>query len=94
MVTANDFVMLNVGAVQHQYEFVVQDGKIKSWTGTMTPSEQARVGAAAQAYAAAHPAPATPGMPATGAPLALLPLLIAMGLLLLTLGAALRRRKA
>ena len=93
MVTANDFVMLNVGTVQHQYEFVVQDGKIKSWTGTMTPSEQARVGAAAQAYAAAHPAPAAPGMPSTGVPLVLLPLLI-MGTLLLLGGAVLRRRKA
>ncbi len=92
LVLNNDFRKWQVGAVQHQYEFVVQDGKIQSWTGTMAPSERSRVRAAAQAYAAAHPAPAPPGMPATGAPLGLLPLSIGLGLLLLTLGLGLRRR--
>jgi hypothetical protein len=93
LVTANDFRNWNVGAVQHQYDFVVQDGKVKAWTGTMAEFERPRVQAAAQAYAAAHPAPAPVGMPATGAPLAQLPLLIALGLLILTLGAALRWRR-
>src|SRR4051812_44554085 len=69
MVTTNDFVKFNVGAVQHQYDFVVRDGKVKSFTSTMALSERPRVQAAAQAYAAAHPAPAPAGMPATGAPL-------------------------
>jgi hypothetical protein len=94
MVTTNDFIKYNVGAVQHQYDFVVQNGKIKSFTSTMALFERPRVQAAAQAYAAAHPAPAPVGMPATGEPQALLPLLIAMGMLILTLGAALRRRNA
>jgi hypothetical protein len=94
LVTVNDFLKWNVGAVQHQYEFVVQDGKIQSLTATMALSERPRVAAAAQAYAAAHPAPAPPGMPTTGQPLSILPLLGAMGLLLLTLGAAVRRRSA
>jgi hypothetical protein len=94
LVTVNDFRKWGVGAVQHQYDFVVQNGKIKSWTGTKAEFERPRVQAAAQAYAAAHPAPAPVGMPATGEPQALLPLLIAMGMLLLTLGAALRRRNA
>ena len=92
MVTTNDFVKWNVGAIQHQYDFVVQNGKVKSFTSTMALSERPRVQAAAQAYAAAHPAPAPAGMPATGAPLGLLPLLLALGLLLLTLGLGLRRR--
>jgi hypothetical protein len=94
MVTVNDFVKWNVGAVQHQYEFVVQDGKVKSFTANMALAERPRVQAAAQAYAAAHPAPAPPGMPTTGQPLDMLPLLGGMGLLLLTLGAAVRRRSA
>jgi len=93
MVTVNDFRQWGVGVVQHQFEFVVQDGKVKSWTGIMAEFERPRVQAAAQAYAAAHPAPAAPGMPSTGAPLVLLPLLL-MGTLLLLLGAALRRRTA
>ena len=92
MVTTNDFVKWNVGAIQHQYDFVVQDGKIQSFTSTMALSERPRVQAAAQAYAAAHPAPAPAGMPATGAPLGLLPLLLVLGMLLLTLGLGLRRR--
>jgi hypothetical protein len=94
MVLVNDFVKWNVGPVQHQYEFVVQDGKIKSLTATMALSERPRVAAAAQAYAVAHPAAAPPGMPTTGQPVGMLPLLAAMGLLLLTLGAAVRRRSA
>ena len=94
MVTTNDFVKYNLGAVQHQYDFVVQNGKIKSFTSTMALFERPRVQAAVQAYAAAHPGAAPPGMPTTGAPPALLPLLLAMGMLLLTLGAALRRRNA
>ena len=94
MVTTNDFVKYNVGAVQHQYDFVVQNGKIKSFTSTMALSERPRVQAAAQAWAAAHPGAGPPGMPTTGAPPALLPLLLAMGMLLLTLGAAIRWRKA
>src|SRR4051794_15882310 len=65
LVTVNDFRKSGVGAVQHQYDFVVQDGKIKSWTGTMAEFERPRVQAAAQAYAAAHPAPAPVGMPTT-----------------------------
>jgi MYXO-CTERM domain-containing protein len=93
LVTVNDFLKWNIGAVQHQYEFVVQDGKIKSLTATMAPAERPRVQAAAQAYAAAHPAPAPPGMPTTGQPQDAAPLLVAMGLLLLALGATFRRRR-
>ncbi len=92
LVTANDFRNWNVGAVQHQYDFVLQDGKVKSWTGTMAEFERPRVQAAAQAYAAAHPAPVAPGMPTTGEPIVLLPLLITLALLTLTVGAVLRRR--
>lgn len=93
MVTVNNFRKWNVGAVQRQFEFVVQGGKVKSWAGIMAEFERPRVQAAAQAYAAAHPAPGSPGMPRTGAPLMLLPLLV-VGTLLLMVGAALRRRKA
>jgi hypothetical protein len=67
MVTNNDFANWGVGAVQHQLEFVVQDGKIKSFTSIMAPSERPRVMAAAQAYQSAHPAQAPAGMPRTGA---------------------------
>ncbi len=67
MVTNNDFANWGVGAVQHQLAFVVQDGKIKSFTSIMAPSERARVMAAAQAYQAAHPVQAPAGMPKTGA---------------------------
>ncbi|HET7081893.1 MAG TPA: hypothetical protein VFM49_31070, partial [Chloroflexia bacterium] len=70
------------------------NGKIKSFTSTMALSERPRVQAAAQAWAAAHPGAGPPGMPTTGAPPALLPLLLAMGMLLLTLGTAIRWRKA
>jgi hypothetical protein len=94
MVTVNDFRKVGLGAVKHQYDFVIQGGKIKSVTATVDASELPRVQAAFEAYAAAHPVAAPPGMPTTGAPQALLPLLIAMGMLLLTLGAALHRRKA
>ena len=94
MVTTHDFEKYGVVAVQHQYDFVVQNGKIKSFTSTMAPFERPRVQAAAQAYAAAHPAPAPVGMPATGAPLEVLPLIVALGMLVLTLGLRLRRRLA
>jgi len=67
MVTNNDFANWGVGAVQHQLEFVVQDGKIKSFNSIMAPSERPRVMAAAQAYQAAHRAQAPAGMPKTGA---------------------------
>lgn len=67
MVTNNDFANWGVGAVQHQLAFVVQDGKIKSFTSIMAPSERTRVMAAAQAYQAAHPVQAPAGMPKTGA---------------------------
>jgi ketosteroid isomerase-like protein len=58
LVTVNDFGKWGAGAVPHQYDFVLPGGKIKSWTGTMAELERARVQAAAQAYATAHPAPA------------------------------------
>jgi hypothetical protein len=67
MVTNNDFANWGVGAVEHQLQFTVQDGKIKSFNSIMAPSERQRVMAAAQAYQAAHPAQAPAGMPKTGA---------------------------
>jgi hypothetical protein len=92
--SSNRFRLLGVGAVGHTFDALVQDGKIKSYTGTILPEELIRVNAAVAAQvAAAAPAPA-PGMPATGAPVILLPLILAGGLLLLLAGTVLRRRKA
>jgi hypothetical protein len=94
LVTVNDFRNWNVGAVQHQYDFVVQGGKVKSWTGTMAEFERPRVQAAAQAYAAAHPAPASPGMPATGgAGLSFYAMLLALAGLAILGGVRLRLRR-
>jgi hypothetical protein len=89
MVTVNDFRKWNVGAVQHQYEFVVQSGKIKSFASIMAPSERDRVAAAAAAYFAAHP-PA--GMPRTGGEQSVPgTLLITLGMLATLVGFSLRR---
>jgi hypothetical protein len=94
MVTNSDFAAWNVGAVQHQLDFVVQDGKIKSFITTMAPSERPRVMAAAQAFAAAHGGPAPTGMPQTGAgdPVELLlPSLLLAALGLVSAGFTVRR---
>jgi hypothetical protein len=95
MVTNNDFTNWNVGAVQHQLDFVVQDGKIKSFITTMAPSERPRVMAAAQAYQAAHGGQAPTGMPQTGAgdstDLAL-PAMLVIALFFLSTGIIVRRR--
>src|SRR5215203_2981701 len=64
MVLVNDFRQWGIGAVEYTVESVVQGGKIKSYTTTMSLAEQGREAAAANAYFAAHP-PA--GMPRTGA---------------------------
>jgi hypothetical protein len=62
-VLVNDFRKWGLGPVEHTYEIVVEDGKVKSFTAIMAPSERAKVQAAAAAYFAANP-PA--GMPRTG----------------------------
>ncbi len=94
LVTVNDFRKWGVGAVQHQYDFVVQGGKVKAWTGTMAEFERPRVQAAAQAYAAAHPAPASPGMPTTGgAGLSFYAMLLAVAGLAILGGVRLRLRR-
>jgi hypothetical protein len=60
-ITNNDFKKWGVGAVEHSLEAVVQGGKLKSVTFTMSPAEQPRVAAA---RAAAQQAPQT--LPTTG----------------------------
>lgn len=96
IVTNNDFTAWNVGAVQHQLDFVVQGGKIKSFTTTMAPSERPRVMAAAQAYQAAHSGQAPTGMPQTGAGNStgmLLPAMLVIALVFLSAGTVVRRRR-
>jgi hypothetical protein len=65
--SSNDFFeMIGVAPVQFTSEAVIVDGKIKSFTNTIAPSEGPRVGAAAQAFQAAHAAGPPAGMPKTG----------------------------
>ncbi len=80
-----------MGTVGHIFEAEVQDGKLKSYLGQITPEEGKRLAAArlAAEQAAAQPV----GMPTTGGS-PILPFIIAMGMVMLTTGAALRRRKA
>jgi LPXTG-motif cell wall-anchored protein len=69
MVSNDFFQMIGVSPVQFSTQVVVEDGKIKSYTSSIVPSEGPRVGAASQAYQAAHgaQAPQAPaGMPRTG----------------------------
>ncbi len=65
-VTNNFFQMLNLGAVEHTTEVVVEGGKIKSYTSTMVAAEQQRVGAATKAFQAANPAQRPASAPGTG----------------------------
>ncbi len=68
MVTNNFFTLWGVAPVEHSTEIIVEGGKIKSYTSTMSPSEQGRVVAAAKAYQQAHAAPgASPAQPAPAA---------------------------
>lgn len=87
-VTSDRFTALGVGAVGHTFTAVIEGGKLKSYLGQITPDEAKRLAAV---IAAGQPAGQTAGMPRTGEPY-WLPLPIAAGLLILILGAALRRR--
>ena len=88
-VTSDTFRMWGVGSVRHTFKAVVENGKLKHYVGQITPEEAKRVTAARLAAEQAQSA----GMPKTGVPLAL-PIIFAIGMLMLTAGAALRRRKA
>ena len=97
------FRRLGVSPVEHAYEVVVEDGKIKSLMAAITPAEQARIAAARQAQSgqpsvpATAPAPAAGsiGMPRTGI-VATLPLFGAAALSIVSIvaGVVLRRRSA
>ena len=89
-VSSNTFTRLGLGTVGHTFEAQVQDGKLKSYLGQITPEEQTRVAAAI--LAAGQPQAPPAGMPSTGGPL-ILPFVFAIGMVFLTTGAALRRRK-
>jgi len=90
-VTSDTFKRWGVGVVGHTFRAEVQDGKLKYYRGQIVAEEAQRVAAARLAFEQAQAQPA--GMPRTGAPL-LLPLILALGMALVTAGAALRRRKA
>lgn len=96
MVTNDFFLLWEVAPVEHSTVVVAENGKIKTYTSTMSPSEQARVGAAAKAYQAAQATQqgqANLGMPNTGESdltVIVAVLLLAAGLLL-TLGLTIRR---
>jgi hypothetical protein len=86
-VDSNLFTRLGLGTVGHTFRAEVQDGKLKYYLGQLAPEEQKRVSEALRL--AAQPA----GMPRTGEPVAL-PLIFALGVLLLLVGSRLRRRIA
>lgn len=86
MVTNKNFDAWGVGQIEHTLEAVVENGKIRSWTATMAPSEQPRVTAARDA--ATQPPAALPvtggnaGAQARVWLLALAGLIVAFGLAL------------
>ncbi len=99
-VSNNFFQMLGVVPVEAITEAVVEGGKIKSYTSTLTPVEQARVATAARAYQAAHSTQTAQqpiGMPRTGAGAVaswvLAGLLLVTGVCLVLAGAAVRRSR-
>jgi hypothetical protein len=68
MVYVNDFRMWGIGPVRHNFDAVVEGGKVKSFTASIAPEERQRVANAAQAFAQSQsPAQAPAGMPRTGA---------------------------
>jgi hypothetical protein len=67
LLTNSAFQQWGVAPVQFNSEAIVVGGKIKSFTNTIVPSEQARVAAGARAFQTAHGSPAPTGMPQTGA---------------------------
>jgi hypothetical protein len=91
MVTARQLTEWGVAPVEHILEAVIEDGKIVSWTSTMTPEEQERVAAARDAAGV----PQVP--PQTGGPLdrfGVQATLLALGILALAVGFGLRTRFA
>jgi hypothetical protein len=91
-VASDFFTKLGLGTVGHTFKAEVEDGKLKYYSGKLAPEEAPRVAEAlrlANQPAASQPA----GMPRTGEPVAL-PLLFALGMLLLAAGSRLRRRTA
>lgn len=90
-VTSNTFKRLGLGAVAHIFRAEVQDGKLKYYFGQLAPFEQERVSAALLGAGQAQAQPA--GMPRTGES-GMLPLITALGVLMLAVGAGLRRRTA
>jgi hypothetical protein len=88
-VDSNTFKRWGLAAVGHTFQAEVVDGKLKYYRGQITPEEAQRVAAARLAAEQAQAAPA--GMPRTGGPL-ILPLIFAIGIVMLLSGAALRRR--
>ncbi|HET9494685.1 MAG TPA: nuclear transport factor 2 family protein [Chloroflexia bacterium] len=86
-VASDLFTKLGLGTVGHTFKAEVEDGKLKYYSGKLAPEEQQRVAEALRL--ASQPA----GMPRTGGP-QLLPLTIAIGIIVLTAGAALRKRHA
>ena len=74
----------------HRFEAEVADGKLKHYRGQIIPEEAQRVAAARLAFEQAQASPA--GMPRTGGPLAV-PFIVAVGLMMLAAGGALRKRK-
>jgi hypothetical protein len=90
-VTSDTFKRLSLGTVRHTFQAEVVDGKLKYYHGALALSEQPRVTAAIAAAQQAQGQQPT-GMPRTGGPL-IVPFIFAIGMLILTVGAALRRRK-
>jgi hypothetical protein len=64
----NDFRKWGIGSVRHNFEAVVEGGKVKSFTASIAPEERQRVADAAQAFAQSQGQGQAPaGMPRTGA---------------------------
>ncbi len=68
MLYVNDFRKWGIGSVRHNFEGVVEGGKIKTFTASIAPEERQRVADAARAFAQSQgQAQAPAGMPRTGA---------------------------
>jgi hypothetical protein len=89
-VASDTFTRLGLGTVGHTFQAQVVDGKLKYYRGQLAPEEQSRVAAAFRTAGLSGAQPT--GMPRTGGPL-LLPLVLAIGTLMLAAGTALRKRK-
>ena len=86
MVTNANFEAWGVGRVEHTLEGVVEEGKLTSWTATMSPAERPRVAAGRDAAQPPAALPATGGSVSAG----VLTWLLAVAGLMLALGLALR----